>query len=266
MSGFSAQWLSLREPIDHAARSDEVLRAVRRYYAGTKDLVITDIGTGTGSTIRALKPLLSQHISWHLLDNDDALLSYAKNSLEQDAMRFELVDLSVSVNTVFSQSPDLITTSAFLDLVSKNWLQRLVTEITQRQIPFYAALTYDGRSGCVPEHDMDTYALECFNHHQRGDKGFGPALGPEAADVALQAFETAGYEVFSGRSDWKATEEHFEFQRALIEGWHEAVCEFAPESRKQFDEWLTFRKRLIDQGKHTVFVGHLDIFAIPKVH
>jgi hypothetical protein len=40
---------------------------------------------------------------------------------------------------------DLITTSALLDLVSADWLERLTVEAAARRLPIYAALTYQGR-------------------------------------------------------------------------------------------------------------------------
>ena len=38
---------------------------------------------------------------------------------------------------------NLVTASALLDLVSAEWLERLVNEVAARRLPFYAALNYD---------------------------------------------------------------------------------------------------------------------------
>jgi len=58
MSGFSADWLSLREPYDLRARSTKVLDAVAAALAPLPTLTIVDLACGTGSTLRALAPHL----------------------------------------------------------------------------------------------------------------------------------------------------------------------------------------------------------------
>lgn len=265
MSGFSAEWLSAREPVDHAARSKEVLAAVAHYFANDPSIRITDIGSGTGSTVRALDPFISNKIAWDLVDNDAVLMDQAKNNklISRDA-ETRLHDLAASIDPLFVGSPSLITTSAFLDLVSEQWLQELSDEVTKRHIPFYAALTYNGDTSCTPSHPCDSEILAAFNLHQRGDKGFGPSLGPNAASTAVNMFEANGYQVISEISDWVGDNRHREFQKMLIEGWHEAACEIEPEKRNSYDNWLEDRLEMINSGASTVRVGHLDFFAVPK--
>lgn len=263
MSGFSAEWLALREPIDHSARSEEVLAGVAGWFAQDEALRITDIGSGTGSTLRALKPILPHRIAWHLIDHDDALLDVAKGEARGDRVEFSLADLSKSLDALFIHEPDLITTSAFLDLVSKDWLETMVREITSRKIPFYAALTYDGRAQCDPEHAIDAKVLNAFNTHQRTNKGFGQALGPDAADTAISLFESAGYQVAHAKSDWVGNSKHKDFQIMLLQGWHDAACEIEHEKAADFNEWLLERINLIHNQDASLFVGHKDIFAVP---
>ena len=263
MSGFSTEWLALREPVDHRARSEEVLAGVAGWFAQDDALRITDIGSGTGSTLRALKPILSQQIAWHLVDHDDALLEVAKVAAKGDRVEFSLADLSQSLDAIFKQQPDLITTSAFLDLVSNDWLENMVHEITSRKIPFYAALSYDGRAACDPGLEMDTQVLDAFNTHQRTDKGFGKALGPDAADTTIRLFEKAGYQVTHANSDWVGNAKHKAFQIMLLQGWHDAACEIESEKSADFKEWLLERINLIENQEASLFVGHKDIFAVP---
>ena len=263
MSGFSAEWLALREPVDHSARSEEILAGVAGWFAQDEALRITDIGSGTGSTLRALKPILPHRVVWHLIDHDDALLDVAKGEAKGDRVEFSLADLSKSLDELFSHEPNLITTSAFLDLVSKDWLETMVHEITSRKIPFYAALTYDGRAQCEPEHAMDTQVLNAFNIHQRTDKGFGQALGPDAADTAIKLFENAGYQVAHANSDWIGNAKHKDFQIMLLQGWHDAASDIEPEKSVDFKEWLLERINLIQNQDASLFVGHKDIFAVP---
>ena len=264
MSGFSSKWLALREPVDHAARSEEVISAVAHYFLNDRKLRITDIGSGTGSTLRALKPVLQQNISWHLIDHDETLIDVARGEAQNDEVNFSLADLSKSLDELFIHNPKLITTSAFLDLVSGSWLQLFVDSVTAQKIPFYAALTYDGRAGCDPETSYDKLVLEAFNQHQKTDKGFGSALGPNAAETAISMFKEAGYRVIQASSDWVGDKNHKEFQKMLLEGWSSAATEIEPESSKQFSAWLEERLHLIENEDATVFVGHQDFLAVPE--
>ncbi len=263
MSGFSAEWLALREPIDHAARSDEILAGVAGWFAKDKHLNITDIGSGTGSTLRALKPVLGQTITWHLVDHDDALLEVAKAEAQGDHVDFSLADLSTSLDALLDHQPDLITTSAFLDLVSMDWCEWMVKEVTDRKIPFYAALTYDGRAGCEPVLNTDKDVLVAFNAHQKTDKGFGAALGPDAAETTIVLFEKAGYKVNLAQSDWIGHARDKAFQKMLLDGWYNAASEITPDKEAEFKGWLSQRFELIDNSEASVFVGHKDIFAVP---
>lgn len=267
MSGFSQQWLALREPVDHAARSEEVLSAISHYFINDSFLAITDIGCGTGSGLRALKTFLSQKTRWHLIDNDETLLHHAREALGQThAVDLTVADLSESLEPIFSGPCDLVTTSAFLDLVSEDWLASLVSGLKARNLPFYAALTYDGRSECEPRHNADDKILDAINRHQKTDKGFGPALGPQAFERANKLFQEAGYEILCEQSDWNATHRHGEFQQLLFKGWHEAACEMEPLNKDLFDNWLAFHNTQIDEGLSSVTVGHMDLFAIPAIN
>jgi len=264
MTGFSSEWLALREPIDHAARSEDILSAVAHYFAQDDDLRITDIGSGTGSTLRALKPILSQKLSWHLIDYDASLMDVAQGEAGKDAVIFTLSDLSKSLDAIFANDPHLVTTSAFLDLVSKEWLQWMVTEITSKKVPFYAALTYDGRAGCDPLHAQDQDVIVAFNDHQKTDKGFGPALGPDAAETAISMFKEAGYIVVNAQSDWRGDKHHKAFQKMLLDGWRGAASEIQNDKSSEFDAWYDERSALIDEADASIFVGHEDFLAVPE--
>ena len=112
------------------------------------------------------------------------------------------LDLNRDLEAALDGPVDLVTTSALLDLVSESWLERLAVEIAARAIPLYAALSYDGRIALTPADPLDAAVVAAVNAHQRTDKGFGPALGPQAAGFAIARFEALGYSVVHGASDW----------------------------------------------------------------
>jgi ubiquinone/menaquinone biosynthesis C-methylase UbiE len=74
MSGFSAEWLALREPYDRAARSAAVLAAVADALIGETSISVVDLACGTGATLRALGPHLPPFQRWRLVDNNLSLL------------------------------------------------------------------------------------------------------------------------------------------------------------------------------------------------
>jgi len=131
MSGFSAQWLALREPYDRAARNGAVLDALAAAFAGAPAVTVTDLGCGTGSTLRAISPLLPARQSWRLVDHDDALLAAAKKAAPAGAGVVTVAtDLAGDLDHAIGAC-DLVATSALLDLVSAAWLDRLVASMTR---------------------------------------------------------------------------------------------------------------------------------------
>ncbi|HKH34927.1 MAG TPA: hypothetical protein VKA80_12340, partial [Beijerinckiaceae bacterium] len=64
MSGFSADWLALREPADHRARNRELLAQLRARFAGQEAVTVVDLGSGTGSNLRACAPQLAPRQRW----------------------------------------------------------------------------------------------------------------------------------------------------------------------------------------------------------
>ena len=86
MSGFSAEWLALREPVDHRSRNlalqTQVIQFLGQIKAIDPDSIhITDLGSGTGSNLRALAPHFGLKQSWTLVDYDADLLRSARASL-----------------------------------------------------------------------------------------------------------------------------------------------------------------------------------------
>jgi SAM-dependent methyltransferase len=263
MSGFSAEWLALREPYDQAARSRIVLDACAAAVASHPRVTVTDLGCGTGSTLRALSPRLAQRQHWRLIDNDEALLATARKLAAASALDVTTVvaDLAREVGHVLVPC-DLIATSALLDLVSQAWLERLVAQVVRFSCPFYAALSYDGSADVQPSVQHDATVIEAVNRHQRTDKGFGPALGPDAARTAPKLFRAAGFTVVEGRSDWQFEPYDRDIQTQMLAGWAGAAGEIGMDSAA-LDEWLEERRGHVAAGRSQMRVGHVDFFARP---
>ncbi len=249
--GFSADWLTLREPVDHAARDKALLRAALE--AAGPAPVILDLGCGTGSTVRALAPHLPEGTQWRLVDNDEALLEHARAGLDGRAS-VHCLDIH-SLDQLPLDGVTLVTASALLDLVSKEWLIELGALI---RVPLYLALTYNGSMQWTPEDPRDDSVTEAFNRHQRSEKGIGAALGPDAADVAATLLADASFDVSVGQSPWRLGPEHAPLHRALLEGIAQAADEAGESSALA---WGATRDAAAEHSSCTI--GHTDILAIP---
>jgi methyltransferase family protein len=265
MSGFSAEWLALRESHDLRARNPVVLDAVATMFKPRGAANVVDLACGAGSTVRALSSHLPARQHWHLVDNDQRLLSLACRGKFAGDVQLDAVPLDLSGNfeAVLDGTIDLITVSALLDLVSEPWLDRFARKIAARALPVYAALTYDGRIDLSPADPLDATIASAVNAHQRTDKGFGPALGPSAAAAAISKFEALGYSVIHGSSDWLIGTEDEEIQLELLDGWANAAREAEALPHCDIDNWLTRRKDEIGARVSTMRVGHVDFFATP---
>jgi len=263
MSGFSADWLALREPYDAAACNVAVRDAAIAAIAGLDPVSIVDLGTGTGSGLRALAPLIPARQTWRLVDNDLSLLARAAalGRPPHLAVAAKPVDLARDLELALESPLDLVTTSALLDLVSPEWLDRLIIEVAARQLPVYAALSYDGRVGLEPEVAGDHEVVAGFNRHQRTDKGFGPALGPTAAARAVERFEHFGYSVVRGTSDWVFEPADREIQGELFAGWAALAPLTTSLSEDEIARWLAQRRVHLAQGRSRLRIGHVDMFA-----
>ncbi|MEM8753181.1 MAG: SAM-dependent methyltransferase [Pseudomonadota bacterium] len=250
MSGFSAEWLTLREAADDRARDAALRDAVAARFDGA---LVADLGGGSGATLRVLGPLMPK-ARWRILDHDPALLALAPR---RDGVETACVDLAARPEAAFEGAPRLVAASAFFDLASASWIDRFVEALAARRLPLYAALTYDGREEWRPEPPNEADGLAAFHADMRRDKGFGPALGPNAADRLESALRRVGYRVSAGRSDWRLEgPRDRRMIEALAAGGATAVeGALAPQN---LAAWRRGR-----EAAEEVVVGHLDIFAEP---
>jgi hypothetical protein len=264
VSGFSLEWLALREPYDRRARNTAVLATVARSIASHPSITIVDLACGTGATLRAVSGALPQRQSWRLIDNNLSLLARVPPAPSADvAVRAIPLDVAYDLETALDGSVDLVTTSAFLDLVSAEWIERLVTEIAVRKLPLYAALTYDGRVALEPADPSDDAIIAAFHRHQCTDKGFGPALGPAAAATAIGLFERIGYTIERGASDWVLGPAD-DLQAEVLAGFAGAAAEIGGVATSAIEGWVARRKNLRAAQSQQLRVGHTDFFAYPS--
>jgi hypothetical protein len=262
MSGFEPGWLALREAADERSRNRGVREAARRHFAGRSALNVVDLGCGTGSNFRAIQSLLPAQQEWRLVDHDSGLLAAARHSMVKfgptplTTLKFLLTDIATDIEQLIDDSTDLVTAAALFDLVSADWLARFTKALAVRSLPLYAALTYNGCSNWFPHHSDDAEILAAFHLHQRRNKGFGPAAGPEAASILCELLRAQGYQIVVGDSSWKLTSADAALIARLVDGIGEAVTHTNRVVPQQIEGWCNARLR-----NSSCEIGHVDLFA-----
>ncbi|MES2823490.1 MAG: class I SAM-dependent methyltransferase [Pseudomonadota bacterium] len=264
MTGFSISWLDLREPADVKARA-KPLASEALTWLETKgrgfDNILVDLGSGTGSTLRALTTLGARNLVWRLVDLDGELLNEAlKRHAKQALIEAYQADLNV-VDELPLGGAHLVTASALFDLVSREFVDSLVERLSQQKTAIYAALNYDGTTEWTPPHPLDAAVLNAFNQDQRRDKGFGIALGPDATNYLKAVLAAEGYTLAVASSPWQLDAKDHVLVGELISGIASAVSNGYGLNANELAEWQAFRLAHANQG--TCCVGHLDLLALP---
>jgi SAM-dependent methyltransferase len=280
VSAFDATWLTLREPYDHAARSAGLAGRFAAALAAEPRLM--DLGCGTASNLRYLAPRIRGPQRWLCIDHDPALLNAARAALldwgdrqrwrsrgDGDGLTLARPDGEIAVGFVLGDLardalPERdgaagLNASALLDLTSAAWLDRLAAWC--RGIPVLIALSFDGRLGFEPAAPEDRTIRERFVAHQRSDKGFGPALGPDAAPYLADRLAACGHAVALEPADWRLGPEDQPLLEATLEGIVRAARQMANDS--SLERWATRRRQQLAADDLRLTIGHLDLLALP---
>ncbi|MBL8587525.1 MAG: class I SAM-dependent methyltransferase [Methylobacteriaceae bacterium] len=277
--GFSADWLALREPADHAARDAGLAAAAAATLAEKRTPHIVDLGCGAGSNLRGFAPALGPRQRWTLVDYDPRLLAAAREALtrwadravvEPDGLRlekagklidvaFRQADLAADPAAPLAGEVDLVTAAALFDLVSQEWLERFADALATRRLPLYTVLIYDGIERWSPPYAADAAALAAFHAHQATDKGFGLALGPQAAPAFDAALARRGYRVRRARSPWRLTAADAPLIRELADGAARAIAETGRLPAADVESW-----RIARRAASACEIGHEDLLATPR--
>ncbi|CAM3805755.1 class I SAM-dependent methyltransferase [Polynucleobacter antarcticus] len=293
MTSFSSDWLALREAADHRARDSLLQAQVIRYLdtiaaTQTEPLRLIDLGSGTGSNLRALAPYLPIAQHWTLVDHDPALLHAARIALigwadeqmhtseshnqktfialinplaiskghKQITVEFLCTDLAKNIESVLALPADIITAAAFFDLVAEDWLFRFCNALSK---PLYTVLSYNGIENWSPPLDSDPAILKAFHAHQQTDKGFGVAAGPNAINIMQKLLSQRHFQTICASSPWVLNAQDRLLIESLAKGSAAAVLETDLVNSTVVNQWMDSRLQA-----DNCIIGHTDFFAFKE--
>ncbi len=251
MSGFSAEWLALREPYDGAARNATVLDAVAAAFSARAD----DRGGRSRLRHRLDVARASRRAcrgaragAWSTTTSGLLAQARALGQPPRITVTAVPVDLARDLEVALDGPARSRHHSALLDLVSPEWLDRLVVEAAARQLPVYAALSYDGR---VRDRAADRSMTRCSR----------PSTGtsaPTRASVrrsgrrprhAAERFRAGRLRGPAGPLRLGVGPDDRAIQEALLAGWAEAARLTADLPPDQIAVWLARRRAHLAAGR-----------------
>jgi SAM-dependent methyltransferase len=277
MTGFSADWLALRERTDARARAPALAAMLGSRLAPRESVTVVDLGCGTGANLRATSGLLGPYQRWRLVDHDQALLDEASARLlrwadavesagaelmlrkgkRRIAVSFRRADLGEEIEHGGFREIDLVTASALFDLVSAELIASLAGKVAHGGALFYAVLTYDGTQSWTPPHQADERMLGAFNAHQLRDKGMGPAAGGAAPRHLAASFAASGATCHAAASPWLLGSADAKLIDLLASGVAAAARETGLIADADAAAWLA-------APRLGCKIGHQDLLAVPE--
>ena len=283
---FGADWLSLRERLDQAAR-DKMLGVTLSQRLPMRPRLL-DLGAGTGSLFRFMAPIIARSQSWIFAEFDRSLIEAAFDrtvdwaigcgfsahlsrgsrapalviGTSRETWRIETLalDLAAVPQGLPLDGVDAVACSALLDLVSRRWMERLFAAL---QTPFYASLTVDGRDAWFPRHPADRTVRLAFRRDQRREKGLGLALGVDAARLAEELLAASGFETLGARSDWGIGRGERRLGRLFAQMTAQAASQAMPAQAGKIAAWCNARLDQAGRAQLSIRIGHRDVLAFP---
>lgn len=287
-----ASWLALRYRADARAREHSLplVQAAAAHLRGTSldtgdthqepacDVIVVDVGAGTGANLRWLGPQLdgalgsARRQDWRLLDHDAVLLDAVKGSqpawLRRSTRHTGAVD-TLATLLDRAHAPTLVTCSALLDLLTPSQIDELVAATVAGADAALWALSVTGEVVLTPSHPDDALVTELFNSdQQRGTEpsaGVETLAGPDGWRLAVEAFSARGWSVTTADTPWVLGAGDEPLVARLLTERAAAARSTNPDASDHhvIDSWLTRRLEHLARGALTVRIDHVDVLALP---
>ena len=262
----SVEWLSLREEADARSRSRLLARKAARMTRAP--VVVHDLGSGTGSMMRWLAPLLPGPQTWVLHDWNHALLDHAAQRASDATGQPAVVRTSVRDVGQLRESDlagaSLVTMSALLDVLTLGELETVVGACVAARAPALFALSVTGRV------DLDTVRsrrpglrIRVQRPSATRDRGPGSARAGCRRNGHRSLPRRRAGRCGSPIRPWRLGAAEPGLVGEWLEGWVAAAVEERPALEEWADEYLQTRTAQLIRGTLGVVVHHQDLLAWP---
>lgn len=265
----SGDWLALREPEDAAARSLDLALAAAELLADGP-IVVHDLGSGTGSMMRWLAPVLPGPQTWFLHDWSAQLTEQAINHVrpvDRDNARISVFGRTGNLADLTPKDlagASLVTASALLDVLTSEEIHTIVGACVAAHTPALLSLSVTGGVQLNPRDDGDTVFGKAFNAHQVRHANGRRQSGRYAPSVARGLFAEAGWHVRQATTPWRLDHRHPRLLSEWFCGWVDAAVEQEPQLRDEADRYRQKRLAQIELGELSSCVEHVDLLVWPS--
>ncbi len=262
MHEFQNKWLNLRETVDRNSRNKRILYLINKFFKNKKNIRIVDLGSGAGSNYRFLKSRLLNNQYWSFVDISHQSTNYFKKNIKLSSKikktNFKIVDVINNLEKINFNDYNLVTGSAFLDILPKTWFKNFYKLNVDTEIVYFA-LNYNGNFKFFPKHKDDKKILNIFNKDQKSDKGIGEvAVGPDCTELINKAFKRT-HKRYVLDSTWDVSQ-NYKFQIYFLNFCREII----QKNKLNFDDWLKFRLKCINEKNSRFILNNTDFLAIKK--
>jgi hypothetical protein len=265
----SSDWLALREAEDARARSRTLAQAVLPLLP-SGPVTVHDLGSGTGSMMRWLAPLLPGPQTWVLHDWNASLTQGAFDGApprDRDggpvSIRSRVGELE-RLDGAHLENASLVTASALLDVLTAQEAHAIVDACVQAGAPVLLSLSVTGEVELRPGDVRDKLVERAFNDHQRREVHGRRLLGRYAAPIVLGLFGRAGWNTRKALTSWRLDDGEPRLLDEWFEGWVDAAEEQSPELRETGAGYRELRRSQLERGELSAVVYHLDLLAWPR--
>lgn len=298
------EYLTAKRTVDDRALNQRVLSEFSVAIASRNMPVrLCEVGAGTGTMVARLakRALLPDRCFYRLVERKPECVSIARARLpewvseagyttvdseretadetDSDTDCFSVTDgireLTVDIRQqdLRELSPqnqfDAVVACAVLDIVPEESVSELLGLLAPGGV-LYAPITFDGLTGFVPSHPLDTAVTEAYHRHMAERDG----MGPDAGRAVLSALSQPTTEILAvGGSDWvirpvsgRYPDDEQRVVAYLLATVVAAVSELIDRgetqlTRSELNRWETDRKKSLAQEELTVIAHNLDILA-----